>query len=69
MVICGSTKSKSSSSKNKKPTTTTPPVTDKGQEKVEVAPEPALRKQKSFYGPSEDIFPIKVDYICTDRST
>jgi hypothetical protein len=67
MVLCGSSKTKKSTADNKKPATATPaPIKE---EVNEPQPQPALRKQKSFYSASEDIYPIKVDFLSTHKNT
>jgi hypothetical protein len=65
MVLCGSSKTKSNPN-SKKPTAA--PEIERKPISIQETPQPDLKRQKSFYGPSEDIYPIKVDFICTDRS-
>lgn len=65
MVLCGSSKTKSNA--NSKKPTMAPEITVKPVS-IQETPKTELRRQKSFYGPSEDIYPIKVDFICTDRT-
>jgi hypothetical protein len=65
MVLCGSSKTKAHAN-SKKPTAA--PEAEMKPVVVQETQEPGFKRQKSFYGPSEDIYPIKVDFICTDRT-
>jgi hypothetical protein len=66
MVICGGNKQKTTTSKQpRQPVTQTPSIEEKIQ-----APEPSpkLMRQKSFYATSEDVYPIKVDFLKTNSA-
>lgn len=67
MVLCGSSKTKKTTDQKK-------PVAAKAEtvkKEVPETPEPApvLKKQRSFYSASEDIYPIKVDFLSTSKNT
>ena len=65
MVICGGNKQKTTTSKQpRQPVAQTPSAIE---DKIEAPePSPKLQKQKSFYATSEDVYPIKVDFLKTN---
>lgn len=63
MVFCGSSKPKSNT-KAKQPLAQTTPVEDK----KEAAEAPVFQRQKSFYQASEDVYPVKVDFLKTNNA-